>query len=81
MALNIEIFSPSKVLLKGEATEVIAPSISGEVAVLQGHTDYLTLLGSGDLKVRGAASQDFKITGGFLKVQKDQVTVLVDDLA
>ncbi|MBX7147696.1 ATP synthase F1 subunit epsilon [bacterium] len=80
--MTIEILSPSKALLKGEASEVIAPSVAGEVGILPQHTEYLTALQEGKLIVKQAdGAKEFNITGGLLTVESNKVTVLVDGLA
>lgn len=81
MALQLKIYSPAKVLFKGEALEIIAPSVNGEVDVLPQHADYLTLLGPGRLAFKGGAeSQEYNITGGVLSVSHDEAIVLVDGI-
>lgn len=80
MAIQLEIHSPSKTLLTGQADEVVAPSVSGEIGVLPQHTDYLTALGPGKLTVGQAGSKkDFEITGGLLEITRDKMTILVDE--
>ena len=80
MALSIEIVSPTKVLYKGEATEVVAPSVNGETGILPMHADYMTLLEQGNVVVKnGSDSQSFSITGGVAKVEKDKLLILVEE--
>ena len=79
MSLHDEILTPSQALFKGDADEVVAPSVNGEVGLLPQHTEYLTLLQAGALSVRQAdQTKTFDITGGLLTVAQDYVTVLVD---
>lgn len=79
--LNVEIHTPSKTLLSGQADQVIAPATLGEVGILPQHTEFLSTLKEGDLKVRqGLSIQEFKITGGLCSVNSNQVIVLVDGL-
>lgn len=82
MSLNIEILTPSQTLLKGVAEELVAPSVSGEVDIFSQHTDYLTLLAAGKIRVRkeGEFFAEYSITGGVLSVAGNQVKVLVDGL-
>ena len=81
MALQIEILTPQKTLFKDEADEVVAPSVNGEVGILPQHTEYLTLLRDGEIRVavKGGAASIFPIAGGFLSVSSDRVTILADE--
>jgi F-type H+-transporting ATPase subunit epsilon len=81
MALSIEIVSPTQVLYRGEATEVLVPSVNGETGILSQHADYITLLEAGDLVVKNASqNQNFQIAGGVAKVEKDKVLILVEEV-
>jgi len=81
MALQIEILTPTEVLLKGTAEEVVAPSISGEIGLLPQHTDYLTLLNKGHLIItQQGRTKDFHISGGLCTIAQDQVTILLDGI-
>jgi F-type H+-transporting ATPase subunit epsilon len=58
---------------------VIAPGIDGEMGILPRHAPLLTALTYGELRVkRGDDEDSFAISGGFMEVQPDQVTVLAD---
>lgn len=80
MALSIEIVSPTKILYSGEATEVVAPSVKGEVGLLPMHADYMTLLAQGNIEIKnGTQTKTFSITGGVAKIEKDKLLVLVEE--
>ena len=82
MTLNVEVISPTAILFSGQAQEVVAPSVQGEVGVLAEHAGYLTSLQKGSLKLVGSQdNQSFEIESGLLTVSEDKVTVLVDALA
>lgn len=81
MSFPIEILTPRKTLLKEEADEVTAPSVSGEVGILPNHADYLTLLASGELRVvKKGQTFRFPIRSGFLSVCSNQVSILVEEV-
>ena len=81
MALDLQILTASQVLMTGSVDEVIAPSASGEVGILPGHTQYITILGPGRLSYRqGDKTEELQITGGLCRVEENKVTVLVDSL-
>jgi F-type H+-transporting ATPase subunit epsilon len=76
-ALKVAVISPERTVFEGTAEQVVAPAWDGEVGILRGHAPMLVLLGAGEVRVRtGAQDQRFKITGGFLQVVDDNVTIL-----
>lgn len=80
MALSVEIVSPTQVVYKGEATEVVVPSARGQAGILPQHADYMTTLEAGEVLVKnGAQTQTFSVTGGVAKVEKDKVLILVEE--
>ena len=63
--------------LRGRSRQVVAPAWDGELGILRGHAPMLVLLGSGDVRVRnGGQDHRFRISGGFMQVVDDVVTVL-----
>lgn len=76
-ALTVSVISPERTIYEGPADLVVAPAWDGEVGILPRHAPMLTLLGSGDLRVRrGGMEERFLVSGGFLQVAGDVVTVL-----
>ena len=58
---------------------LIAPGSEGQLAILPKHAALMTTLDAGPLTFRrGAEESDFVVTGGFMEVRNDQVTVLAD---
>ena len=80
MPLTLEIITGERLLLRREdVDEVIAPGSLGELGILPHHAPLITSLQPGELRVkRGGEEDDFFISGGFLEVHTDQVTVLAD---
>jgi F-type H+-transporting ATPase subunit epsilon len=75
--LKVAIISPDSTVYEGEADMVVAPAWDGEVGVLRGHAPMLVLLGDGEMRVtQGRSTQKFHVTGGFMQVADDTVTVL-----
>lgn len=77
--MNLKIITPEKVTFEGEIDELIVPTVQGEIAVLPHHIDLLTQLSEGELtiKIKGK-EQHIAVTGGFLQVDKDNLTLLSD---
>lgn len=79
MNLLLEIITPVKVVYKDEVSEVVAPTINGEIAILPNHINLLTQVNPGELIVKKGSSQEsLAITGGFLEVSRNKVSILAD---
>jgi F-type H+-transporting ATPase subunit epsilon len=75
--LTVSVISPERTVFEGEATEVVAPAWDGSLGVLRGHAPMLVLLGTGELRIKdGRAERRFPVSGGFLQVIDDVVTIL-----
>lgn len=79
MKLSLEVITPQKVVLKDEADEIIAPTTTGQIAILPNHIGLLTKIEPGELIIKkGNTREFFAITGGVLEVSQNKVTVLAD---
>ena len=80
MPLTLEVITGERLLLRREdVDEVIAPGSLGELGILPHHAPLITALQPGELRVKTAGGEDdFFVSGGFLEVHSDQVTVLAD---
>lgn len=79
-ALQARVVAPDGVVWEGRATAVTVPSALGSLGVLRGHESVAAVLVAGDVRVTpvGGEPRSFVITGGFVVVDDDDVTVLVD---
>lgn len=79
MSILLEIITPEKVVLTDEVSEVIIPTENGQIAVLPKHVGLFSKIVAGELVVKkGDSEQLIAITGGFLEVSKDKITILAD---
>lgn len=79
MTLLLEIITPEKVVFKDEVAEVIVPTTNGQITILPNHVGLLTQVSPGELIVKkGAAFEFLAITGGFLEVGENKITILAD---
>lgn len=77
--LKLEIVTPERKVLSQEVDEVILPGQEGELGVLPGHTELLTLLRPGRLVFRnGGETLQYAVAGGFAEVGHTKVVVLAD---
>lgn len=79
MTLHLEIITPEKVILKEDVDEVTIPTTQGQIAVLPNHVGLLTQIKAGEIIAKkGGKEQFLAITGGFLEVSNDKVSILAD---
>lgn len=80
MTMHLNIVSAESELYSGTVTEVYAPAEAGEVGIMPRHTQMLSTLRPGVIRIveQGGAEQSFFVSGGILEVQPHIVTVLSD---
>ncbi len=77
--LHVGILTVEGVRFNGEADFVVAPGSQGELGILPRHIPLLTPLAAGAVTVRNDNDEQFFfVSGGFLEVRPDQVTILAD---
>ena len=77
--LNLEIVTPEKKVLSEAVDAVTVPTTSGEVGILSNHAPLISSLKSGILSyTRGGATEKMVISGGFIEVSADNVSILAD---
>lgn len=77
--IKFEIVTAEGIVYSDDVDIVIAPGIEGQLSILPSHAPLLTMLQPGELLVRknGEETAMF-VSGGFLEVMRDRVTVLAD---
>ncbi len=80
MPLTVEIVTAEKVVSVEPGVDVlIAPGSEGQLAILPRHAALMTTLGYGELVFRRGQDENvFAVTGGFMEVLRDRVTILAD---
>ncbi len=80
MTLHVDIVSAEKELFSGPVEMLTAPGELGELGILPRHSQLLTRLKPGQVRVRllGGEEQLFYVSGGLLEVQPHVVTILSD---
>jgi len=75
--LRVSVITPEATIFEGDADQVIAPAYNGSLGILRGHAPLMALLGTGTLRIdHGREQKSFTVSGGFLQVVDDTVTVL-----
>lgn len=76
--LTVEVVSPEKRVWSGEATQVSARTLEGDIGILPNHAPLLGVLVDGTVTVKAVdgTSNDFPINGGFISVSNNRVSIL-----
>jgi F-type H+-transporting ATPase subunit epsilon len=78
-SIRLEIVTPESVIYSDEVDAVVAPGIEGQLGILPHHAPLITMLQTGELRVRkGDEETCMAIYGGFLEVRPDRVIILAD---
>ncbi len=80
MPLTLKILTPEKTLFEAAVTSVTAPATKGSMGILNGHAPLVTTLDPGAVEATlpDGSQVAFLVTGGFLEVSSNVVTVLAD---
>ncbi|CAM0554492.1 F0F1 ATP synthase subunit epsilon [Vreelandella titanicae] len=79
-SFTCNIVSAEASIFSGTVEQVIASGIMGDLGVLPGHAPLLTELQPGPVRVihDGGKEENFFVSGGFMEVQPNVVTILAD---
>ena len=77
---NLTIVSAERKIFEGEVKQIQATGVEGELGILPGHTPLLTAIKPGIVKftLKDGKEEVIYVSGGFLEVQPNIVTVLAD---
>jgi F-type H+-transporting ATPase subunit epsilon len=79
--IQLNVVTPSRLVVSEEVDEVVAPGELGEFGVLPGHVPLISLLIPGELKIiKGGAEKKMIIWGGVAEVRDDMVNILTDNV-
>jgi F-type H+-transporting ATPase subunit epsilon len=81
-ALQIELVAADRVVWSGQAREVLARTVAGDLGVLSGHAPLLSLLVPGVVEIRPIEDAEIvrvAVGDGFLSVSDNHVSILSED--
>ena len=77
--LDVEIVTAEKTIFSGQASLILVPGIEGELGILSSHAPIITELDPGEVLIRNEQEElSLVLSGGFLEVFNDKVTILAD---
>lgn len=82
MTLKVELVSPTERVWSGEAISVSTRTIEGDIGVLTDHTPLFGVLVDGQVVIHATdgESKEFNVSGGFLSVANNRVSILTESV-
>ena len=79
VTMRLEIITAEQQAYADDVEALIAPGIDGELGILPHHAPLMTGLQPGEIMIRKEGQETYlAVTGGFLEVMRNQVTILAD---
>ena len=79
MPFRLEIVTAERIVLSDEVDQINVPGAAGRMGILARHEPLLTSLIPGELDIiKNGERTPFAISGGFMEVLPDHVTILAD---
>jgi len=80
MMLKLKIVSPEKIEFEGEVNSVLVPGTMGQFEILVNHAPIISSLDKGKVvyTLPDGEKKSLSITGGFVEVQKNVVSLCVE---
>nr|YP_009032762.1 ATPase epsilon subunit [Euglenaformis proxima]AGL12028.1 ATPase epsilon subunit [Euglenaformis proxima] len=82
MSLEMSIIIPNRIFLKDTVKEIILPTLTGQIGILNNHIPLFTGLDVGVISIRSESSSTWVtvvVTGGFALVNNNKITILVNE--
>jgi F-type H+-transporting ATPase subunit epsilon len=77
--MKLKVVTPERVILEGDVESVSAMTLDGQVTVLPHHIALISVLKPGEITVhQGKEVRPIVVSGGFMEVSANQVTILAD---
>jgi F-type H+-transporting ATPase subunit epsilon len=78
--IHLEVVTPERKVFEAEVERVEVPGLDGELGILPGHTELVSLLKPAGLLTyhTGSETGEMAISDGFVEVSADKVTVLAN---
>ncbi len=77
--MNVLVATVEREVYRGEADFLVAPGAAGDLGIMPKHSPLLAKLKSGELRIQlGEKTDEVFVSGGFMEVQPDMITILAD---
>ncbi len=76
--VRLDFVSQDHLVFSGDVNEILAPGSEGQLGILPKHAPLMTILNPGEVRVRRTGQEDlsFAVSGGWMEVRPDKVTIL-----
>lgn len=76
--IRLDFVSQDHMVFSGDVSEVLAPGIEGQLGILPKHAPLMTVLSPGEVVVKREGQPDllFAVSGGWMEVRPDKITIL-----
>jgi F-type H+-transporting ATPase subunit epsilon len=79
MTIKVDIVTAERLVFSEDADIVMVPGVDGELGILPHHAPIMTMIKPGEVLVRKCAEEySLAVSGGFLEVKPDHITILAD---
>jgi F-type H+-transporting ATPase subunit epsilon len=78
--MTVEVVTPERVVYSGEAKMVIARGVQGDLGILPNHMPLVTPLKIAPVRIKTEGEKEIRmaVSGGFMEVRGDKVTILAE---
>lgn len=77
--MQLDIVTPDRRVVVGNADDVVIPAQEGEIDVLPGHAPFLGMLGTGVLRfIAEGKTHRLMVSGGFVEVDNNRVVLMCE---
>ena len=77
--MQLEIVTPEKIIYKGDIDQLTVMTATGEITILPHHINVFSKIEPGEALIKiGEKSQYLAITGGFLEVSNNKISILAN---
>jgi len=77
--MQVLVATVEREVYRGEADFLVAPGAAGELGIMPRHSPLISSLTSGELRITNGDNVDeVFVSGGFMEVQPDMITILSD---
>ncbi|MFD2368435.1 F0F1 ATP synthase subunit epsilon [Brevibacillus sp. GCM10020057] len=78
--MTVEVVTPERVVYSGQAEMVIARGVAGDLGILPNHMPLVSPLKTAPVRIKTEGEKEVKmaVSGGFMEVRGDKVTILAE---
>ncbi|PIP01868.1 MAG: F0F1 ATP synthase subunit epsilon [Zetaproteobacteria bacterium CG12_big_fil_rev_8_21_14_0_65_54_13] len=80
VTMSVLVATAEREVYRGECTFLVAPGTAGELGIMPKHTPLIAQLCAGELRITKGVDDidEVFVSGGYVEVQPDMITVLAD---